>query len=38
MILAVPFAVLIKIVLENVEANKPVAILLSEHAPSLDEA
>jgi len=38
MILAVPFAVLVKIVLENVEATKPVAILLSERAPSLDEA
>mgnify|MGYP005717990883 FL=1 len=38
MILAVPFAVLVKIVLENVDATKPVAILLSERAPSLDEA
>ena len=33
-----PFAVLVKIVLENVDATKPVAILLSERAPSLDEA
>jgi len=38
MILAVPFAVLVKIVLENIDATKPVAILLSERAPSLDEA
>ena len=38
MILAVPFAVLVKIVLENVDATRPVAILLSERAPSLDEA
>ena len=38
MILAVPFAVLVKIVLENIDATKPIAILLSERAPSLDEA
>jgi hypothetical protein len=38
MILAVPFAVLVKIVLENIDATKPFAILLSERAPSLDEA
>jgi predicted outer membrane lipoprotein len=38
MILAVPFAVIIKIVLENIEATQPFAILMSERAPSIDEA
>jgi hypothetical protein len=38
MILAVPFFVIIKIVLENIEATRPIAILLSERAPSLGEA
>ena len=38
MVLAVPFAVIIKIVLENIEATQPFAILMSERAPSLDEA
>jgi predicted PurR-regulated permease PerM len=38
MILAVPFAVIIKIVLENIEATRPISILLSERAPSIDEA
>ncbi|MDA7845735.1 AI-2E family transporter [Euryarchaeota archaeon] len=38
MILAVPFAVIVKIVLENIEATRPISILLSERAPSIDEA
>ena len=38
MILAVPFAVIIKIILENIEATQPFAILMSERAPSMDEA
>jgi predicted outer membrane lipoprotein len=38
MILAVPFAVIIKIVLENIEETRPIAILLSERAPTIDEA
>jgi AI-2 transport protein TqsA len=38
MVLAVPFAVIIKIVLENIEATRPISILLSERAPSIDEA
>lgn len=38
MILAVPFAVIIKIVLENIENTRPIAILLSERAPTIDEA
>jgi len=38
MILAVPLFVIIKIVLENIEATRPIAILLSERAPSLGEA
>tara|TARA_B110000444_G_C18851896_1_gene606465 strand:- start:6114 stop:7538 length:1425 start_codon:yes stop_codon:yes gene_type:complete len=38
MILAVPFAVIIKIILENIEATQPFAILMSERAPSIDEA
>ena len=33
MILSVPFVVIIKIVLENIEATRPIAILLSERAP-----
>ena len=38
MILAVPFAVIIKIVLENIDATRPFSILMSERAPSIDEA
>ena len=38
MILAVPFAVITKIVLENIEETRPIAILLSERAPTIDEA
>jgi predicted PurR-regulated permease PerM len=38
MVLAVPFAVIVKIVLENIEATQPFAILMSERAPSIDEA
>jgi hypothetical protein len=38
MILAIPFTVIIKIVLENIEPTRPIAILLSERAPSIDEA
>jgi len=38
MILAVPFAVIIKIILENIEATQPFAILMSERAPSIEEA
>ena len=38
MILAVPFAVIVKIILENIEATQPFAILMSERAPSIDEA
>ena len=38
MILSVPFAVIVKIVLENIEATRPISILLSERAPSIDEA
>ncbi len=38
MILSVPFIVIIKIVLENIEATRPLAILLSERAPTLEEA
>ena len=38
MILAIPFTVIIKICLENIEATRPLAILLSERAPSMDEA
>ncbi len=38
MILAVPLIVIVKIVLENIEETRPIAILLSERAPTLDEA
>ena len=38
MILYVPFAVFVMIVLENIEATRPISILLSERAPSIDEA
>ena len=38
MVLAVPFAVIVKIVLENIEVTQPFAILMSERAPSIDEA
>ena len=38
MILAVPLFVIVKIVLENIEETRPLAILLSERAPTLDEA
>ena len=36
MVLAVPFAVMFKIVLDNIEATRPVAILLSEKVMSMD--
>ncbi len=38
MILSVPFIVIIKIVMENIEATRPLAILFSERAPTLEEA
>ncbi len=38
MILAVPLFVIVKIVLENIEETRPIAILISERAPTLDEA
>ena len=38
MVLVVPFTVIIKIVLENIEPTRPIAILLAERAPSIDEA
>ncbi len=38
MVLVVPFTVIFKIVLENIEATRPIAILLAERAPSIDEA
>ena len=38
MVLAVPFAVMFKIVLDNIEATRPVAILLSEKVMSMDRA
>lgn len=38
MILSVPLVVILKIVLENIDATRPIAILLSERAPTLEEA
>ncbi|MBL6887080.1 MAG: AI-2E family transporter, partial [Candidatus Poseidonia sp.] len=38
MILSIPLIVILKIVLENIEATRPLAILLSERAPTLEEA
>lgn len=38
MILAVPLFVIVKIVLENIEETRPLAIMLSERAPTLEEA
>ena len=38
MVLVVPFTVIFKIVLENIEPTRPIAILLAERAPSIDEA
>tara|TARA_Y100000766_G_scaffold278070_1_gene284343 strand:+ start:13017 stop:14444 length:1428 start_codon:yes stop_codon:yes gene_type:complete len=38
MVLVVPFTVIFKIALENIEATRPIAILLAERAPSIDEA
>ncbi len=38
MVLAVPLFVIVKIVLENIEETRPIAILLSERAPTLNEA
>lgn len=38
MILAVPLFAIVKIVLENIEETRPIAILISERAPTLNEA
>ena len=38
MILSIPLIVILKIVLENIEATRPLATLLSERAPTLEEA
>ena len=38
MVLAVPFAVMFKIVLDNIEATRPIAILLSEKVMSMERA
>ncbi|MDA1168658.1 MAG: AI-2E family transporter [archaeon] len=38
MILSIPLVVILKIVLENIEETRPLAILLSERAPTLEEA
>ena len=38
MVLAVPLFAIVKIVLENIEETRPFAILLSERAPTLEEA
>ena len=38
MILSIPLGVILKIVLENIDATRPLAILLSERAPTLEEA
>ena len=38
MILAVPLFAIVKIVLENIEETRPIAIMLSERAPTLEEA
>ena len=38
MILAIPLFAIVKIVLENIEETRPIAIMLSERAPTLEEA
>ena len=38
MILSIPLVVILRIVLENIDATRPLAILLSERAPTLEEA
>ena len=38
MILSIPLVVILKIVLENIDATRPLAILLSERAPTIEEA
>jgi hypothetical protein len=38
MILSIPLVVILKIVLENIEETRPLAILLSERAPTIEEA
>jgi len=38
MVLSVPFVVIFKIILENIEPTRPIAILMSERAPDLMEA
>ena len=38
MVLSVPFVVIFKIILENIEPTRPIAILMSERAPNLMEA
>lgn len=38
MILSIPLVVILKIVLENIDATRPLAIILSERAPTLEEA
>ena len=38
MILAIPMFAIVKIVLENIEETRPIAIMLSERAPTLEEA
>ncbi len=38
MILAVPFVVIIKIMLENIDETRAIAILMSERAPTFEEA
>ncbi|RZD38480.1 MAG: hypothetical protein CXT71_06575 [Methanobacteriota archaeon] len=38
MVLAVPLFVIVKIILENIEETRPFAILISERAPTLEEA
>jgi hypothetical protein len=38
MVLSVPFVVIFKIILENIEPTRPIAILMSERAPDLLEA
>ena len=38
MILAIPMFAIVKIILENIEETRPIAIMLSERAPTLEEA
>ena len=38
MILAIPLFAIVKIILENIEETRPIAIMLSERAPTLEEA